>query len=270
MTFSLSEWDVAALVAGVGAVLLVLVLLTTRTRLVVFDWQTALLYRDGLFRRTLGPGKYRFFCPPHSWLIFDRRPQFVTVPGQEVLTRDALGLKLTLHAEYQIEDPLKLVRSFSIMGQSEIAGALYPIIQLPIREAAATYTLDEILQNRDAIPAMVQAAAVERLAQGGIKLTKIAVRDIMIGKELRDAYAASAIVQKTSAATLERARSEVAAMRALANAARMAQGNPELMQLRALQAVQAGQGRHTIVLDLAGRRGDAAAAGDVGGANDLA
>jgi len=153
--------DVTALVVGVGAVLLVLVLLTTRTRLVVFDWQTALLYRDGLFRRALEPGKYRFFCPPHSWLIFDRRPQFLTVPGQEVLTRDALGLKLTLHAEYQIEDPLKLVRSFSIAGNNEVGGAIYPIIQLPIREAAATYTLDEILQNRDAIPAMVQAAAVE-------------------------------------------------------------------------------------------------------------
>ena len=269
MTFDLSQLDVAALVVGVGAVLVVLVVLTTRTSLVVFDWQNALLYRDGLFRRTLGPGKYRFFCPPHRWLIFDRRPQFLTVPAQEVLTRDALGLKLTLHAEYQIEDALKLVRSFSLMGQSEVAGALYPVIQLPLREAAATYTLDEILQNRDAIPEMVRAASVERLAQAGVKLTRVAVRDIMIGKELRDAYAASAIVQKTSAATLERARSEVAAMRALANAARMAQGNPELMQLRALQAVQAGAGRHTLVLDLAGKANAATESG-VGGDDDLA
>lgn len=268
MTFNLSEWDGLALVVGVGAVLLALVMLTTRSRLVVFDWQSALLYRDGIFRRVLGPGKYRFFAPPHSWLIFDRRPQFLTVPGQEVLTRDALGVKLTLHAEYQIEHPLQLVRSFSVLGQGDVAGAIYPLIQLPVREAAATYTLDEILQNRDAVPELVRAAAVERLSQSGIKLTKVAVRDIMIAKELRDAYAASTIVQKTSAATLERARSEVAAMRALANAARMAQGNPELMQLRALQAVQSGSGRHTIVLDLAGKSAPAATEGDLGGNGD--
>jgi regulator of protease activity HflC (stomatin/prohibitin superfamily) len=132
--------------------------------------------------------------------------------------------------------------------------AIYPLIQVPIREAASTYTLEEIVKNRDALPELVRAAAVERLGLAGIKLIKVAVRDIMIAKELRDAYAATAIAQKTSAATLERARGEVAAMRALANAARMAQGNPELMQLRALQAMQsANGGRHTIVFDFSGK-----------------
>jgi hypothetical protein len=94
---------------------------------------------------------------------------------------------------------------------------------------------------------------VERLSNAGIKLIKVAVRDIMIAKELRDAYAASAIAQKTAASTLERARGEVASMRALANAARMAQGNPELMQLRALQAMQSSDGRHTVVFDFSGK-----------------
>ena len=137
--------------------------------------------------------------------------------------------------------------------------AIYPLIQVPIREAAATYTLEEIIKNRDALPELVRAAAVERLGLAGIKLIKVAVRDIMIAKELRDAYAASAIAQKTSAATLERARGEVAAMRALANAARMAQGNPELMQLRALQAMQsANGGRQTIVFDFSGKAASAA------------
>jgi len=268
VTFGLSELDAAVLVVGVGAFLLVLVLLTTRTRLVVFEWQTALLYRDGAYKRALGAGKYRFFAPPHSWLIFDRRPQFLTVPGQDVLTRDALGVKVTLLAEYQIEEPARLVRSFSILGQNEVANAIYPLIQLPIREAAATYTLDEILQEREALPEMVRAASVERLAQAGVKLIKVSVRDLMIAKELRDAYAQGAIVQKTAAANLERARGEVAAMRALANAARMAQGNPELMQLRALQAMQAGGGRNSIVLDLAGKSASAARESDLGGNDD--
>jgi regulator of protease activity HflC (stomatin/prohibitin superfamily) len=210
------------------------------------------------------------FAPPHSWIVFDRRPQFVAIPGQEVLTRDALGLKITVVAEYQIDDAAKLVRSFAVNSHQEVLNAIYPLIQIPIREAASTYTLDEIIQTRDALPEFVRAASVERLGLAGIKLTKIAVRDIMIAKELRDAYAASAVVQKTAAATLERARSEVASMRALANAARMAQGNPELMQLRALQAIQSTTGgRHTIVLDLAGKSSTAVAQSDVGGDEDV-
>jgi regulator of protease activity HflC (stomatin/prohibitin superfamily) len=249
----LAEIDTIALVVGIAAVLLVVWLLTTRAKLVVFDWQTALLYHDGVFKRTLGPGKYRLFAPPHSWVLFDRRPQFLTVPGQEVLSRDALGLKITLVAEYRIEDPASLMRSFTLSSQMDVANAIYPLIQIPIREAAATYTLDEIIQNRDALPEMVRAASTERLSNAGIKLIKVAVRDIMIAKELRDAFAASAIAQKTAGATLERARGEVAAMRALTNAARMAQGNPELMQLRALQAMQASDGRHTVIFDFSGK-----------------
>lgn len=251
--YVLTEIDTIALAAGVAAVLLVLWLLATRAKLIVFDWQTALLYQDGVFKRTLGPGKYRFFAPPHSWVVFDRRPQFLTVPGQEVLSRDALGLKITLVAEYRIEDAASLMRSFALSSQTDVVSAIYPLIQIPIREAAATYSLDEIIQNRDALPELVRAASVERLSSAGIKLLKVAVRDIMIAKELRDAYAANAIAQKTAAATLERARGEVASMRALANAARMAQGNPELMQLRALQAMQSSDGRHTVIFDFSGK-----------------
>ena len=250
----MSELDLLALIVGIAAVALALAMLATRKKLTVFEWQSALLYRDGVFKRTLAPGAHRFFAPPHSWIIFDCRPQFITLPGQEVLTRDALGLKVTLLAEVQIEDPAKLVRTFPVTAQQDVLNAIYPLIQGSIREAASTYTLDEIIQSRDALPELVRAASVERLSVAGIKLIKVALRDIMIAKELRDAYGANAVAQKTSVATLERARGEVAAMRALANAARMAQGNPELMQLRALQAIQnANGGRHTIVFDFAGK-----------------
>jgi len=51
-------------------------------------------------------------------------------------------------------------------------------------------------------------------------------------------------------ATLERARGEHAALRSLANAARMLKGNPELMNLRLLQALAAANGKRppTLVL----------------------
>ncbi len=43
-------------------------------------------------------------------------------------------------------------------------------------------------------------------------------------------------------------RGEHASLRALANAARLLRGNPELMNLRLLQAVNAGQKSATLVL----------------------
>lgn len=268
----MSEVDTIVLAVGVAAVALAVALLATRSKLVVFDWQSALLYRDGMFKRTLGPGKYRFFAPPHSWIVFDKRAQLLVIPGQEVLSRDALGVKITLAVEYQVEDAAKLIRAFTVSSQNDVASTLYPLLQLPVREAAATYTLDEIIGSRDALPELVRAACAERFSNAGVKLIKVAVRDIMIGKELREAYAANAIAAKTATASLERARSEVASMRALANAARMAQGHPELMQLRALQAMQASDGRHTVIFDFSGKGTPVAAtpsAEALGGADEL-
>jgi hypothetical protein len=62
----------------------------------------------------------------------------------------------------------------------------------------------------------------------------------MVPAELRRAAAEVATARAQGQAVLERARSEVAATRALANAARMIAEQPALLQLRTLQAVEAG------------------------------
>ena len=242
------------LILGVAALLLFAwLILSRRQQVVVYEWQWALHFRRGRFVRVLKPGLYRFFQPPSTWMLLDRRAQTIAVPGQEVLTKDALGIKLTLHAEYQIEDAVRLVRTLPAWTQADVVAAIYPLIQLPIREAVSEHTLDELLQNRDMLPERVLIAASARLADTGVKLVRVAVRDIMVPGSLRDAFAAATIAQKQGAAALERARAEVASMRALANAARMAQDNPSLLQLRALQAVQASEGKNTLVLDLSGQ-----------------
>jgi len=53
--------------------------------------------------------------------------------------------------------------------------------------------------------------------------------------------------RKEGEAALERARGETAALRSLANAARMLQDNPQLMQLRMLQAMGESAGNTLVV-----------------------
>jgi len=250
--FSGAEGLLPILLGIVGLAMVAWLVLSQRQQLVVYEWQWALLFRNGKFVRVLKPGSYRFLQPA-TWMVLDRRMQSMAVPGQEVLTKDALGIKLTLHVEYMVEDAVRLIKTLPAWAQAEVVAAIYPLIQLPIREAVAEHTLDELLQNRDMLPERVKISASARLADTGVKLTHVAIRDIMIPANLRDAFAAATIAQKQGAATLERARSDVASMRALANAARMAQDHPALLQLRALQAIQASEGKNTLVLDLSGQ-----------------
>ena len=76
----------------------------------------------------------------------------------------------------------------------------------------------------------------------GLRLLKIEVRDLMLPGELKRAFAQTITAQKEALANLERARGETASLRSLANAARLMQDHPGLLQLRAVQAIESSKG----------------------------
>ncbi len=89
---------------------------------------------------------------------------------------------------------------------------------------------------RDTVPDDVRG----RAGAVGVVVESLALRDVMVPAELSRAAAEVATARAQGQAALERARGEVAATRALANAARMVADQPALLQLRTLQAVEAG------------------------------
>lgn len=213
-------------------------------RVVVQEWERVLRYRDGRFAEQLGPGAHRRRWW-RSWRVrsarVDLRPRLLQVPGQEVLTSDGLSVRLTLLARVTVADPRRWHES-----AAQPDDFVYAALQVAVRDAVAGRTLDELLAARTLLAAELQAAATVTAQEVGLALGEVAVRDLMVPTELRRAAAEVASARAQGQAALERARSEVAATRALANAARLAADNPALLQLRTLQAVEAG--RATVVL----------------------
>ena len=114
-------------------------------------------------------------------------------------------------------------------------------------QAVAGRSLDALTADRELIGDEVLAAAAFAAQQVGISLDSVAVRDLMLPVEVRKAAAEVAISRSQGVEVLERARSEVAAIRALVNAAKVCADNPALLQLRMLQAIEAGGA--TVVLN---------------------
>ena len=83
----------------------------------------------------------------------------------------------------------------------------------------------------------------------GMEVTSLEIRDIILPGEIKRAYAQVLTAQKESLAALERARGETAALRSLANAARLMQEYPGLLQRRAVQAIESSKG-NTLTLEL--------------------
>ncbi len=71
----------------------------------IFDYQKGLLFHKGRFARLLDAGTYELSRKHDHVIKMDTRPVLFTVPGQEILTRDRISVKVTVGGTYAIADP---------------------------------------------------------------------------------------------------------------------------------------------------------------------
>ena len=217
--------------------------LTLARKTTIFEYQRGLLYRDGKFITVLAPGKHTFFSAGTTVQVIDMREQFVTLPGQEVLTSDNISLKVTLAAAFKVTDPYLAFNQTASYLQ-----ALYLILQLNLRNAIGGMEVDNLLAKREEIGKFVSEKSAPKAKELGLELSLVNIRDIMFPGELKTIFAQIVNARKEGLAALERARGENAALRSLANAARLLDGNPNLQQLRLLQTLENKSGNTVVLL----------------------
>jgi regulator of protease activity HflC (stomatin/prohibitin superfamily) len=239
---------VESLIGPLVVALLVLVaILLFRTVIdvvTVHDYERGLRYRRGRFSGLVDPGAHIVVRPFSEIRLLDGRPSFLTVEGQEVLTADGVALKVSLAARYVVGDPVA-----AVTGDQSFGRALHLELQLALREVVSAGTVDDVLANRAAIgPAIFERTASD-LARIGVELLAVDVRDLMVPGELKRLFAGVVAARKEGEAGLERVRAETAALRNLANAGRLVEDNPGLLQLRILQQVGGSSG-NTVMLSM--------------------
>jgi regulator of protease activity HflC (stomatin/prohibitin superfamily) len=219
------------IIAVVVLALIVLKILSPH-RTVVLEYQRGLKYRKGRFVGLLTAGRYWVFPPTTTITILDVRPVFITIPGQEVITADGVTVKVSLAAEYEVADPPTAMNK-----NANFNAAFYLVLQMAVRQIVGREKVDAIIENRTSISERIRELTQEKTAALGLGLLSADIKDVMLPGELRRTFAQVIKAQKEGLAALERARGETAALRNLANAAKMVEDNPNLLQLRALQTL---------------------------------
>jgi regulator of protease activity HflC (stomatin/prohibitin superfamily) len=232
------------------AILVVVILRPSLSIVTVHDFERGLHFRRGRLVGLVNAGTHVAFKPFNEIRLLDARPTSITVPGQEILTADGVALRISLTARYVIADPVA-----AHVGDQNAVAALYTLLHGGLREVVAGRTADEILVARTQLGPVVGGIVASDVATLGIEILGVDVRDVMVPPELKRAFAGIVAARREGEAAAERARGETAALRGLANAGRMIEDNPGLLQLRILQQLGATSG-NTIVLGWPG--GDAA------------
>lgn len=197
--------------------------------------EAGLLSVDGKLEGRLPPGRHAFWQVGRTVKVqkVDLRPQPLEVTAQEILTKDRVGIRVTLTAFYRIVDP-----EMAALASGDVPNTLYRLIQFAIREAVATRTLDDILAARDTIDSEVRSFVASRAAELGAEVKEIGVKDVILPGDVRELLNKVVEAERVAKANLIRRQEETAATRSLLNTSRLMEDNPLLLRLKELEALE--------------------------------
>ncbi len=238
--------EILIVIVTIAVLTAIVILASFRRAFIVPEGYAGLLYRNGKFVEVLGAGRHIRWGRNLTIDAQDTRKTALTVAGQEVLTADNVSLKFSLIVTYQVIDPAKAVHETQ-HWQTD----LYNAAQVALRTVVSGVAFEALLNQRVAIGRDLHALVQPEAVKIGVNVLAVEVKDVIFPSDLKRAFAETLKARQEGQAALERARGETAALRNLANAARVLDGNPALMNLRLVQSLTAAQNAgHTLVFGM--------------------
>ena len=195
----------------------------------------AVAHRHGVLERVLPAGRHARRLGRRLTVV-DLREQLLQVAPQEVLTDDGVQVRVSAAVRWSVVDPVALVEH-----SVDPLGAVYLATQVALRDGLAGLTVDDLTSRGARLPVADLTAAVAVVAQQvGVGVAEVVVRDVIVPHEVRAATLELVTARTRGAAGLEVARAETAALRSLANAARLLEDHPALARIRLVQSVPPG------------------------------
>jgi regulator of protease activity HflC (stomatin/prohibitin superfamily) len=202
---------------------------------VVEEGKRGLLYLDSRLVRELAPGTYAFWNAAGTLRVevIELRLQTLEIPGQEILTRDKVTVRVNVSATYQVLDAV-IARSLV----KDVCEHLYRTLQIAVRKTLGRRTLEEVLADKVDIDESVSAEVRAEMEGYGVRVGEIALKDIILPGDIRDILNQVVTAEKQAQANLIRRREETAATRSLLNTAKLLEDNPLLVRLKELETLE--------------------------------
>src|SRR5437660_3491462 len=222
---------IVALIIIALVVIIALMLLSSAIR-VVQQYERGVIFVLGKLTGAKGPGI--FLVPPFvtRMIKVDLRVVTLTVPPQEVITRDNVTIKVTAVVYFYVVDP-----AAAVVNVMNFMQATTQIGQTTLRNVLGQSELDELLAQRNKINRELQAIIDEHTERWGVKVTAVEIKDIELPATMQRAMAKQAEAEREKRAKIIHAQGELQASAQLAQAANVIGSQPSALQLRYLQTL---------------------------------
>jgi regulator of protease activity HflC (stomatin/prohibitin superfamily) len=196
------------------------------------EYERGVVFRLGRLLPQKGPGVV-FLIPVVDRLVkVDLRTITLTIPPQEVITKDNVPVRVNAVAYFRIVDP-----KAAIVQIENFMVATSQIAQTTLRSVLGQHVLDELLSEREKINAILQGIIDEQTAPWGIKVSVVEVKDVEIPQAMQRAMARQAEAERERRAKIINAEGEFQASERLKDAAIVIEEHPIALQLRYLQTL---------------------------------
>jgi regulator of protease activity HflC (stomatin/prohibitin superfamily) len=196
------------------------------------EYERAVVFRLGRLMAARGPGVVLLVPMIDRMVRVSLRTHTLTIPAQDVITRDNVPARVDAVAYFRVVDP----RS-SIIEIEDYLRATSQIAQTTLRAVLGKADLDTLLSEREALNEHLQQIIDEQTEPWGIKVTTVEIKDVGIPQGMQRAMARQAEAERERRAKVINAEGEFQASARLAEAADVISRNPATIQLRYLQTL---------------------------------
>jgi regulator of protease activity HflC (stomatin/prohibitin superfamily) len=224
---------VSAALIIIAILLFLIVLFLFAAIKVAREYERGIVFRLGrLLPAPKGPGLFILIPVVDRMVKVDLRTITLTVPPQEVITKDNVPVRVNAVAYFRIVDP-----KAAIVQIENYMVATSQIAQTTLRSVLGQHVLDELLSEREKINAILQGIIDESTAPWGIKVSIVEVKDVEIPSGMQRAMARQAEAERERRAKIINSEGEFQAAERLKDAALVIAQEPMALQLRYLQTL---------------------------------
>ena len=214
---------------------------------VLREYERGVVFRLGRLMEQKGPGLILLVPSIDRMVRISLRTVTLTVPPQEIITRDNVPARVTAVAYYRVIDPSRAVTEVE-----SFPNATLQIAQTTLRSVLGGVDLDTLLSEREHLNESLQHVIDAQTEPWGIKVTTVEIKDVEIPERMQHAIARQAEAERERRAKVINAEGEFQAAAKLGQAADVIARNPVTLQLRYLQTLAeiGGQQNSTVVFPM--------------------
>jgi regulator of protease activity HflC (stomatin/prohibitin superfamily) len=216
---------------GVAILILFIVLVFSAIK-VLNEYERGVMFTLGRFTGVKGPGIIFVWPAVQRMRKVDLRVIVLSVPKQDVITRDNVSVKVNAVIYFRVVDPGK-----AIIQVANAFDATSQVAQTTLRSVVGQHEMDDLLAQRDKLNVDLQRILDQSTEAWGIKVSTVEIKDVDLDETMIRAMAKQAEAERTRRAKIINAEGEQQAAQRLVDAAAMLATQPSAMQLRYLQTL---------------------------------